>query len=257
MDSTYTAGRSCTLAYVNNLRGLLEQRGISQTALADHLKVSRGAVNNWVMDRDLPKPAHRLTTAEFLGVMVSDIWPTLDLPDDPTLGLVRAYGVRADVPPEYWLELFTDTQPGETLNLHGFAVGLFPAKVPRFWDVIRSRELAGVRIQLSMIDPTCEASLRRTEEEQFPFDTRAAEALHDFQEKLGDLEGFEIRLHNRPLDLSIYHSERLMIVTTHLFGHHGEEAPTFIYRPAPDDRAFFNKYAHHARMVWEHATPIK
>ena len=61
---------------------------------------------------------------------MSDIWPELDMPDDPTLGLVRAYGVRADVPPQYWLELFTDTQPGDTLNLHGFAVGLFPAKVP-------------------------------------------------------------------------------------------------------------------------------
>ena len=240
---------------MNHLRELLAQRGLTQAALAEHLGVTPGAINNWVMDRDVPKPAHRLTTAEHLGVMVSDIWPTIDAPDDPSLGLIRAYGTRADVPPNYWLNLFNDTAPGDTINLHGFAVGVFPAKVPRFWDVVRARELAGVRIQLSMIDPTCDAALQRSEEERFDFDGRAAAALAAFQSNLGDLEGFKIRLHTRPLDLSVYHNHNLMIVTTHLFGHHGEEAPTFVCRPVPDERAFFAKYAHHAQMVWEHATP--
>ena len=85
---------------------------------------------------------------------------------------------------------------------------------------------------------------------------RAAGSLRAFLDNLGDLEGFEVRLHTRPLDLSIYHNERLMIVTTHLHGHHGEEAPTFLCQPSTSDRSLFAKYALHARRVWEQATPV-
>lgn len=61
------------IVFANNLREILNEKGVSQQTLADNIGVSKSAVSFWLSGQKYPSPGKIQKIADYLGVRKSQL----------------------------------------------------------------------------------------------------------------------------------------------------------------------------------------
>ncbi|MEU4387690.1 helix-turn-helix transcriptional regulator [Promicromonospora sp. NPDC023805] len=239
----------------NELRRVMEQRGMHAADLAALVGVDHKSVQRWLHEGRVPHRPTALDVAEALGVAPGVLWPDAN----ETAARVHAevvalYPHRAMVPKPLWLDLLRSAST--QIGLLAYASQFLPEENPGAIALLRRKAQAGVRVRIVLGDPDSpEAALRGAEErlgDALP--ARISMAMAYYRPLLG-VPGVEFHQHRTTLYNSIFRFDDEMLVNQHVYGAYGYLAPILHLRrdPAHD---MFDMYATSFERVWETSRPL-
>lgn len=231
--------------------------GITLERVAHQLGVDPKTVQRWLAGRT-PHPRHRYAMARLLGESEEFLWPDAHRrPSNAraaTAEVVAAYPHRTELNTERWWNLFTsaDTQ----IDLLGYTLYFLPHQHPQLVDLLVDKCEQGCRIRIALADPDSEHVRRRDEEEHeaITLVPRIRSTLAAF-EPLQHCENAVMRYQDVPLYNSIFRFDDQMLVTPHLYGIPGREAPLLhLRRLGPS--GIFSRFSTHFDGVWSASRAI-
>jgi transcriptional regulator with XRE-family HTH domain len=223
--------------------------------LAEFLDVHPNTVNRWTTGASVPHPHRREDIAERLNVPASRLWPEVVEPSPALAEILNAYPHRSDAPSEVWADIIR--HGSEQVDFVGYAMGFVLDNDPRMAQRLIGLESLGARIRICLADPDCYQVQARDAEEQLngTLKGRIVNSLAMFRNALDGLVGAEIRLHEAPLYNSVFRFGNQMLVTPHLYGTLGSQAP-LLHLQRRDGDGLFDRFAHHFELIWASANPI-
>jgi transcriptional regulator with XRE-family HTH domain len=240
------------------LRAALLKKGLTPAQLAERLQVDVKTAERWVGGR-APYRKHRFAVATLLGVDESYLWPDA-LSRNQVLAaseseIISVYPHRWMVTREVWFQHFAAAE--QSIDMLTMA-GLFIAEDAGTVRAFREKAEAGVQIRLLISDPDAEAvALREKEEETGPGVVAArVRNVLALLRPLRGVEGIEFRLHGTCLYASIFRSDDDMIVTPHVYGMGGSNAPVLHLRKIPGGN-MVSLYRDSFEKVWNSARPLE
>ncbi|GAA1559428.1 helix-turn-helix transcriptional regulator [Kribbella lupini] len=238
------------------LRTALLENGLTPSALASEVEVDTKTVERWIKGR-IPHRTSRYQVATRLGVDEAFLWPDAIPRDQVTTAsaseILAVYPHRTEVPREVWRRLFENAE--EEIGVLVYA-GLFLAEDRGLLSIIRKKAAAGIRVRFLVGDPDDEQISDRGDQEGVG-DAMAAKIRNAIvlYETLRRTSGVEFRMHRTVLYNSIYRSDEIALVNTHVYGFPAPIAPVWhLRRVAGGEIAaiYFDSF----EKVWETATPL-
>jgi transcriptional regulator with XRE-family HTH domain len=234
------------------LRKAMERAHVTAAELADRMDVDLKTVHRWTSGRQRPSAKHRYEIADVVGEQIYVLWPDGDEPitgTDVTDEVIAIWPHRADAPPDRWRSLLAKAEA--RIDLLGYAIQFMPEQDPRFGKKLIEKAEAGVTIRIALADPDCPHVEYRDSEEQLggTLPARIRTTLKHLREVHGT-ERVKIQLHASPLYSSVFRFDDHMLMTPHLYGLPGYQAPLIHLRRLGAD-GVFDAYAQHFERVWQ------
>lgn len=240
------------------LRAALLKKGITPAQLAQQLQTDVKTVERWIGGR-VPYRKNRYTVATLLGVDESYLWPDAltrnQIAAASESEVITLYPHRWAVPREVWAQHFEGAeQEIDMLTMAGLFIAEDSGAVRRF----REKAEAGVRLRLLISNPDAPAVALREEEEETGIDVVASRVRNVLAllRPLRGVEGIEFRLHETCLYSSVFRSDDDMIVTMHVYGLAGHNAPTLHLRRVPGGD-MVNLFQETFEKIWADAMPLE
>jgi transcriptional regulator with XRE-family HTH domain len=241
------------------LRAALLKKGLTPAQLAERLQVDVKTAERWISGLRAPYRKHRFAVATLLGVDETYLWPDALNRNQVSAAseseIITVYPHRWMVGRDVWSQHFADAE--ESIDMLTMA-GLFIAEDVGTVRSFREKAEAGVRIRLLISDPDSDAvALREKEEDTGPglVAARVRNVLGLLRQLRG-VEGIEFRLHDTCLYASIFRSDDDMIVTPHVYGMGGSNAPVLRLRKVPGGD-MVSLYRDSFEKVWNSGKPLQ
>lgn len=239
------------------LRDALAAAGVSQTQLAEQLKVDPKTVERWITKGRAPYRRYRSAIAAQLQTTENYLWPDAVTPEDAATAsqseLVTFFPHRNLVPSDLWDRLIDSANERVHILVHA---GLFLVERPTFVKTLAEKSRAGCSVRLLFGDPASREVIRRSEEEQLGKHTLGARIRNAlaFYRPLFEMEGPELRFHRTTLYNSIFRFDDELIVNTHVYGVQGAHAPAMHIRRLGTGN-LFETYERSFNEVWRSSKP--
>lgn len=231
----------------------MRRKGMTQVQLAAALDVNRNTVAAWLNDGTRPRSEElRQDAARALGVEADSLWPPelVDVAPGATSELRALWPRRADVPADIWGRILR-SDGREAVDYLAFAGAWVLDVEPAFLRQLVGLASTGTRVRVLLAEPEAQHVALRDAEERLggTLSLRVAEASQLFSEALHGIDGAEVRHYDAPLYCSLWRAGRWQLVTTHLYGLRGAEAPTLLLERHGSDGAW-QRYAEHFERLW-------
>jgi phosphatidylserine/phosphatidylglycerophosphate/cardiolipin synthase-like enzyme len=237
------------------LRATLLERGLTPTALGDHVGVDHKTVERWISGR-VPYRRHRYEVASRLGVDEAYLWPGALSREQVAAAsdgeVLAVYPHRSEVPRDAWQQLFKTAEREIGILVYS---GLFIPEDPGIQKILTERARAGVRVRILLGDPDSPQVAARGADEGVDdgMAARIRNALVLYR-PLHAIEGTEFRFHRTILYNSIYRSDDQLLVNTHIYGVAASNAPVWHLRKVAGGEIAAT-YQESFERVWETAVP--
>jgi transcriptional regulator with XRE-family HTH domain len=237
------------------LRATLLERGLTPTALGDHVGVDHKTVERWISGR-VPYRRHRYEVASRLGVDEAYLWPDALSREQVAAAsdgeVLAVYPHRSEVPRDAWQQLFKTAEREIGILVYS---GLFIPEDPGIQKILAERARAGVRLRILLGDPDSPQVAARGADEGVDegMAARIRNALVLYR-PLHAIEGTEFRFHRTILYNSIYRSDDQLLVNTHVYGVAASNAPVWHLRKVAGGEIAAT-YQESFERVWETAVP--
>lgn len=241
------------------LRAALLKKGLTPAQLAERLQVDVKTAERWISGLRAPYRKHRFAVAALLGVDETYLWPDALNRNQVSAAseseILSIFPHRWMATRDLWSQHFAEAE--ESIDMLTMA-GLFIAEDSGTVREFRAKAEAGVRIRLLISDPDSEAvALREKEEETGPGVVAArVRNVLALLRPLRGVERIEFRLHDTCLYASIFRSDDDMIVTPHVYGMGGSNAPVLHLRKIPGGD-LVSLYRDSFEKVWNSARPLE
>jgi transcriptional regulator with XRE-family HTH domain len=241
------------------LRAALLKKGLTPAQLAERLQVDVKTAERWISGLRAPYRKHRFAVAALLGVDETYLWPDALNRNQVSAAseseILSIYPHRWMATRDLWSQHFAEAE--ESIDMLTMA-GLFIAEDSGTVREFRAKAEAGVQIRLLISDPDSEAvALREQEEETGPGVVAArVRNVLALLRPLRGVEHIEFRLHETCLYASIFRSDDDMIVTPHVYGMGGSNAPVLHLRKIPGGD-LVSLYRDSFEKVWDSARPLE
>ncbi|MEV6521196.1 DUF5919 domain-containing protein [Longispora sp. NPDC051575] len=241
----------------DQLRAALARAGLSSEKLARSVGVDAKTVDRWLAGR-VPHPRTRSAVAECLDEHERFLWP--DAPSrtfaNKKVGaeILSAYAYRSDLSTDRWWDLIQSAD--ERIDLLGYTLYFLPMQHPQFVKVLARKAHAGCRIRIVMADPASRHVADREAEEDVAL--TIAVRIHTtlkFFAPLRRQPEVEMRFQDVPLYNSVFRFDGEMLVTPHLYGTQGSQAPLLHLRNLGED-GLYSRFEEHFDAIWEKSLPI-
>ncbi len=218
-----------------SLRQAMLRARLREEDVATHLGVDPKTVRRWLSGR-VPYPSSRAALADLVGADEADLWPEAS---GPLSGrshpeeLAAVYSHRWAIPRDVWARFFESAE--HEIGVLAYSA-LFLAEDAGLLGIIEDRAGRGVRVRLTLGDPSSPSVALRGQEEGIG-DAMAAKvrnALTLYRPLMG-IEHVEIRLHEAVLYNSIYRADDQLFVNQHVYGIPAAHSPVFCYRESARD----------------------
>jgi transcriptional regulator with XRE-family HTH domain len=239
------------------LRATLLERGLTPTALGDHVGVDHKTVERWISGR-VPYRRHRYEVASRLGVDEAYLWPDALSREQVAAAsdgeVLAVYPHRSEVPRDAWQQLFKTAEREIGILVYS---GLFIPEDPGIQKILAERARAGVRLRILLGDPDSPQVAARGADEGVDegMAARIRNALVLYR-PLHAIEGTEFRFHRTILYNSIYRSDDQLLVNTHVYGVAASNAPVWHLRKVAGGEIAAT-YQESFERVWEIAVPTQ
>ena len=237
------------------LRATLLERGLTPTALGDHVGVDHKTVERWISGR-VPYRRHRYEVASRLGVDEAYLWPGALSREQVAAAsdgeVLAVYPHRSEVPRDAWQQLFKTAEREIGILVYS---GLFIPEDPGIQKILAERARAGVRVRILLGDPDSPQVAARGADEGVDegMAARIRNALVLYR-PLRAIEGTEFRFHRTILYNSIYRSDDQLLVNTHVYGVAASNAPVWHLRKVAGGEIAAT-YQESFERVWDTAVP--
>lgn len=240
------------------LRSAMVRSRISIEDIRREVGVDPKTVQRWLNGR---RPHQRLRWA--LAAMLDEdegyLWPRTA--DELTTGagstaeLVSAYAHRANVPTQVWTRLVDDAR--RQVHVLGYAVLFLIEAYPGLAQRLVAKASDGCEVRVALADPASDEVAARDAEEGLRggLVARVRTAMKHLA-PVAEAQLPELRLHHTPMYNSLFRFDERMLVTPHLFGRSGFEAPTLHLRRLGDG-GIFDTFAQHFEDTWAEAVPTE
>ena len=236
------------------LRSGIRRAGATPSELARLTGADIKTVYRWISPGRPPLPRHRTLIARRLGEDEEWLWP--DVAGQALLGpngdagaeVVTAYAYRSDAPTSLWWSLFT--RAGRQIDLLGYTLYFLSLQHPELVSALQDKCAAGARLRTLLADPNSPHVAYRDREEGSPLtlQVRIQTTLSAWSPLMG-ASGFELRYQDIPLYNSVFRFDDEMLVTPHLYGIPGSQAPMLHLRRLGAG-GLFSRFASHFDAVW-------
>jgi transcriptional regulator with XRE-family HTH domain len=239
------------------LRAALLERGLTPTALGDHLGVDHKTVERWISGRT-PYRRHRYAVAAKLGVDEVYLWPNALTREQVAAAsdeeLLAIYPHRSDVPRDAWQQLFRTAE--REIGVLAFS-GLWLPEDAGLLRMLVDKAKAGVRVRVLLGDPESPEVAARGADEGLD-DAMSARIRNAYilYRPLRAVENAEFRFHATVLYNSIYRSDDQLLVNTHVYGLPASHAPVWHLRKVAGGE-IASTYMESFERVWETAVPAQ
>jgi transcriptional regulator with XRE-family HTH domain len=234
------------------LRRAMAKKGIGQEDLAAAINVSKNAVAKWLAGT-VPYPRNQAEIASELDEDVLWLFPEGNVGSEAAREeLVRMWARRSDCPSDYWWNLITKAE--RQIDVLGYAVLFLTENHPDLTKVLADFIRNGGDVRFVIADPEGDAALYRDGEEGL--DGLLLARIQSSLKYLGPSVhvGASLHFQNAPMYSSVFRFDDDMMVTPHLFGIPGKEAPLFHFRRLGTG-GIFDQYVTHFEGVCASATP--
>lgn len=230
--------------------------GLDRDQIADLVQVDPKTVERWIAGR-LPHPRYRAALSRALGVGEEDIWPdavsSAARERGPAAEIIGAWPRRDDPAAPDWRALLRGAQT--RVDLVGYSL-LSVLEAAGALEAMVSKAREGVSIRVATVDPHAEFVLaadlagRQT--------GRLIGRIKRASEVLGALShepGIELRQHTVPTSHTVLRFDDQLLLTVHLHGTPGFQAPALHLR-RQQDYGIFDQITGHLEAVWANAKPV-
>jgi transcriptional regulator with XRE-family HTH domain len=239
------------------LRAALLERGLTPTALGEHVGVDYKTVERWIAGRT-PYRRFRYAVAVRLGVDESYLWPAALSREQVTAAsddeVLAIYAHRSDVPRDAWHQLFQAAE--NEIGVLAFS-GLWLPEDAGLLRILADKAKAGVRVRILLGEPESAEVAARGADEGVG-DGMAARIRNAFvlYRPLRAVETAEFRFHSTVLYNSIYRGDEQLLVNTHVYGVPASHAPVWHLRKVAGGE-IASTYMESFERVWETAIPAQ
>jgi transcriptional regulator with XRE-family HTH domain len=241
----------------DRLRAALQNAGIDTDQLADAVGVDYKTAQRWISGR-VPRGRHRAAVAAALGVSERELWPEAAIePKDGggRLELVGAFARSDDVLAPDWKTAITES--GERIDLLDYTLMhiLGAAGMP---ELLAAKAKAGCQIRL-LISYATRARLAADTPLAAPYEDDPPAAMVEIARSRAIINQLLEHEHVRARKFaamrfnSIVRCDQRMLVTLHLWGTGGQQAP-LIHVKQLDHPGLFEQFEQHYEQIWQHAS---
>lgn len=162
--------------------------------------------------------------------------------------IVRDYSHRNQIPNAAWWQLFTDVR--RNIDLLGYTLYFFPLEHPELVSLLKQKAATGCDVRLVIADPNSQHVANRDAEEDLglTLGSRIYTSLKYFR-PLASRVGIEMRFQDAPLYNSVFRFDDEMIMTPHLYGTPGAEAPA-LHLHRNHGNGLFTRFLDHFERIW-------
>jgi transcriptional regulator with XRE-family HTH domain len=245
------------------LRAAMNEAGMNAEDLARHAGVDAKTVQRWLSGRT-PYSRHRVTIARALGTDERSLWPEVDVPavaGEDRREIVAAFAHANDLLAPDWRAMLTSAS--SQIDLVDYTL-LDIVQTPGVTGLLAAKAVAGchVRIMISAEDSFF-AQIVDMERDRADLSPAASHTHYEIAIARGHLEpllgqsGIELREYVANRFNSIVRVDDEMLLTLHLWGTPGSQAPLLHLRRGRDD-GLFERFAEHYEALWQAAaTPLQ
>lgn len=233
----------------------IREAGLTRSQLADLAEVDPKTVDRWCTGR-VPQPRYRTAVAHQLGVPETDLWPdTVNARGKDGLEEITGAWARRDekdVPD--WRALLRTAE--QQVDLIGYSL-LSVLEIRGALKALTAKAAGGVPVRVAVADPDTDHVLAADLASRHP--GRLTARIRTAREKLLQASlsgGVEVRQHRVATSHTILRFDDQLLVTIHLYGTPGIQAPVLHLR-RDRDYGIFDQLARHIEDIWTTATPIQ
>ncbi len=247
------------------LRSAITDAELDVDQLAGLLRVDAKTVHRWLSGR-IPYPRHRTKIAKALGREERDLWPESTPQPQPQdqdtrRDIIAAYPRAGDPDAPDWRALLRDAT--ERIELLDYTL-LEIVQDDEVIELLAAKGAGGATVRMMISDQdsvwvtaTDVDELGTGEDYHGNGQTALAiQRAHGHLEPLIGKAGIEIREFLAGRYNSILRFDDQMLLTLHVWGMRGDQAPLLHLRREDDD-GLFNRFAAHFDALWETAQPLE
>jgi transcriptional regulator with XRE-family HTH domain len=232
----------------------LREADLSVEDVASVVQVDPRTVQRWLGGR-VPHPRYRQKLASELGVEQRELWP--DVVEVGTKGdldeIAGAWARRSDPDGADWRTLLRAAE--RQIDLVGYSL-LHIAEARVISKQLSEKARSGCQVRIAIADPDAEHVLAADLRQRPP--GRLIPRIKDAQRRLAPLAtepGIEVRQHEVATSHTLLRFDHHMLVTIHLYGTPGFQAPLLHIR-RERDYGIFDQLAAHIEDLWQNATSL-
>ncbi len=222
--------------------------------IADIAQVDPRTVQRWLGGRT-PHPRYRQKLAAALEVEERDLWPEAarvrsksDLDE-----IAGAWARRSDPDAPNWRALMRGAQ--QQIDVVGYSL-LHIAEARVIKKQLADKARAGCQVRIAIANPNAQHVAAADLRQRPP--GRLIARIEDGRRRLEPLAaepGIELRQHDVATSHTILRFDQHMLLTIHLYGTPGFQAP-LIHLRRERDYGMFDQLAAHIEDLWENASPV-
>lgn len=240
------------------LRSSMRRKGVTADELARLTGTDIKTVYRWVSPGRPPRSSHRALIARKLGEDEEWLWPeTAQAVAGPSgeagAEVVAAFPYRSDAPNSLWWSLIT--RATRQIDLLGYTLYFLSLQHPELVATLQQKCTEGLKVRACIGDAEGRHIADRELEEGTPLTIgiRIQTTLSAWAPLL-DTPGFALRYQDVPLYNSVFRFDDEMLVTPHLYGTQGSQAPMLhLRRLGPG--GLFSRFGSHFDAVWAQGRP--
>jgi transposase len=232
----------------------IRDAGLDLDQVADIADADPRTVQRWLAGR-VPHPRYRHKLAVHLDREEHELWPETGRARGQTaLGeITAAYPRRNDPNAPDWRALLRSAH--QQIDMLGYSLQHL-AQARQITKLLADKARDGCQIRIALADPAGQPALA-ADQQQRP-SGRLTSRIQDTQRRLAPLLGqprIELRQHQIATTHTILRFDDHMLLTIHLYGTPGFQAPLLHLR-RQHDYGLFDQLAKHIEDVWEASQPL-
>lgn len=234
----------------DQLRRAIEEAGLDLDDLATQAGVDPKTVARWLQGR-IPHPRHRQLVAGLVDRSEYDLWP--DSRKRDRIGeVVGAYPRRSDIHAPDWQSMLRASR--RRIELLGYTLGDVLG-TPGVGEQLVAKAREGVVVRVAVADPRSDQAAAADLEHRPAGELlRRVREASERVEPLASADRVEVRLHRVGTTHTIMRFDDQMLVTIHVYGTPGFQAP-LLHLHRRRDFGMFDQFAKHLEDVWAASKP--
>jgi len=232
----------------------IRESGLDILEVADIAGADPRTVQRWLGGR-VPHPRYRVKLAQALHLEEQQLWPeTGRVRGKAALGeIAAAFPRRGDPDAPDWRALLRAAH--QQVDLLGYSLADVTA-AKQTVKLLSEKGGAGCAVRIAIANPNSDAVLAADAQQRPPGRLLARiRASHHHLFGLIGQTGVELRQHQVATSHTIQRFDDTMLLTVHLYGTPGLQAPVLQLRRELD-YGLFDQFARHFEDVWQAAQPI-
>ncbi len=232
----------------------IRDAGLSVDDIADIAQVDSRTVQRWLGGR-LPHPRYRAKLATALELEERELWPDVARvgPRGELGEIAGAWARRSDPDAADWRPLLRAAE--HQIDLVGYSL-LHIAEARAINKQLTAKARSGCQVRIALADPDTNHVLSADVRQRPP--GRLVARIKDAHRRLAPLareSGIEVRQHDVACSHTILRLDDHMLLTVHLYGTPGFQAP-LIHLRRERDYGIFDQLVAHVEGLWQAAQPL-